>query len=178
MLPSTLEELEALRAECKAMVTRRAGISAGAAVLPIPGLDLGTDLSLLVEMLPAINRRFGLTPEQIGGLDPHTKQIIFVATTGLGNTLIGRWVPRQLVTQTLQRLGVRVATKTVVKFVPIVGQALSASISFGAMKMLGNAHVDDCFEVAKKALLSLDPEQVRVIEVTPDMVEVAREAVD
>jgi len=59
--------------------------------------------------------------------------------------------------------------------VPILGQALAASISFGAMKLLGNAHVDDCYAVAKKALLAQEPEQVRVIEVTPDMVEVARE---
>lgn len=174
MLPRTLEELEALRAECKAMVTKRAGLSAGAAVLPIPGLDLGTDLSLLIEMLPAINRKFGLTPEQIDGLDPQTKQIIFVAATSLGNTLIGRWVTQQLVMQMLQRLGVRVATKTMAKFVPFIGQALAASISFGAMKMLGNAHVDDCFAVARQALLAQNPEQIRVIEVTADMVEVAR----
>ena len=174
MLPQTLEQLDALRDECKAMVTKRAGVSAGAAVLPIPGLDLGTDLSLLIEMLPAINRKFGLSPEQIDGLDPRTKQIIFVAATSLGNTLIGKWVTQQLVVQTLQRLGVRMATKTMAKFVPFLGQALAASISFGAMKMLGNAHVDDCYAVAKKALLAQEPERIRVIEVTPDMVELAR----
>ena len=174
MLPQTLEQLDALRDECKAMVTKRAGVSASAAVLPIPGLDLGTDLSLLIEMLPAINRKFGLSPEQIDGLDPRTKQIIFVAATSLGNTLIGKWVTQQLVVQTLQRLGVRMATKTMAKFVPFLGQALAASISFGAMKMLGNAHVDDCYAVAKKALLAQEPERIRVIEVTPDMVELAR----
>lgn len=174
MLPRTLEELDALRDECKAMVTKRAGLSAGAAVLPIPGLDLGADVTLLIEMIPAINQKFGLSPHQIAGLDPKIKRIILIGATSLGNNLIGKWVTQQLVMQMLQRLGIRVATKSIAKFVPFLGQALAASISFGAMKMLGNAHVDDCYTVAKKALLMQNPEQIRVIEVTPEMVEVAR----
>ncbi|MBV2133980.1 hypothetical protein KRX52_14460 [Pseudomonas sp. MAP12] len=174
MLPHSLEQLDALRDECKAMVTRRAGLSAGAAVLPIPGLDLGADVSLLIEMIPAINKKFGLNPDQIEGLDPQIKRVILIGATSIGNNLIGKWVTRQLVMQALKRVGIRVTTKTVARFVPILGQALAASISFGAMKLLGNAHVDDCYAVAKKALLAQAPEQVRVIEVTPDMVELAR----
>ena len=174
MLPHSLEQLDALRDECKSMVTKRAGLSAGAAVLPIPGLDLGADVSLLIEMIPAINKKFGLSPEQIEGLDPQIKRMILIGATSLGNGLIGKWVTQQLVMQMLQRLGVRVATKSVAKFVPFLGQALAASISFGTMKLIGNAHVDDCYAVAKKALLAQNPEQVRVIEVTPDMVEFAR----
>lgn len=174
MLPRTLEELDALRDECKAMVTKRAGLSAGAAVLPIPGLDLGADVALLIELIPAINQKFGLSPHQIEGLDPKIKRIILIGATSLGNNLIGKWVTQQLVMQMLQRLGIRVATKSVAKFVPFLGQALAASISFGAMKLLGNAHVDDCYAVAKKALGVQSAEQIRVIEVTPEMVEVAR----
>lgn len=174
MLPQTLEELDALREECKAMVTRRAGLSAGAAVLPIPGLDLGADVALLIELIPAINQKFGLSPEQIEGLDPKIKRVILIGATSLGNNLIGKWVTQQLVMQMLQRIGIRVASKTAAKFVPILGQALAASISFGAMKLLGNAHVEDCYKVARQALLAREPEQVRVIEVTPEMVEVAR----
>ena len=174
MLPRTLEQLDALRDECKAMVTKRAGLSAGAAVLPIPGLDLGADIALLVELIPAINQKFGLAPEQIEGLDPKIKRVILIGATSLGNKMIGKWVTQQLVMQMLQRLGIRVATKSVAKFVPFLGQALAASISFGTMKLLGNAHVDDCYAVAKKALGAQSPEQIRVIEVTPEMVEVAR----
>lgn len=174
MLPRTLEELDTLRAECKAMVTKRAGLSAGAAVLPIPGLDLGADIALLVELIPAINQKFGLAPEQIDGLDPKIKRVILIGATSVGNNLIGKWVTQQLVMQALKRIGIRVTTKTLARFVPILGQALAASISFGAIKLLGNAHVDDCYAVARKALLAQQPEQVRVIEVTPDMVEVAR----
>ncbi|SDS78564.1 hypothetical protein [Pseudomonas oryzae] len=174
MLPRTLEELDALRDECKAMVTKRAGLSAGAAVLPIPGLDLGADVALLIELIPAINQKFGLSPQQIEGLDPKIKRVILIGATSLGNNLIGKWVTQQLIMQMLQRIGIRVASKTAAKFVPLLGQALAASISFGAMKLLGNAHVEDCYKVARQALLAREPEPVRVIEVTPEMVEVAR----
>lgn len=180
MLPRTLEELDALRDECRAMVTRRAGLSAGAAVLPIPGLDLGADIALLAELIPAINRKFGLDAAQVQGLDPQVQRIVLVAATSLGNNLIGQWVTRQLIVQTLQRLGIRVAGKTAAKFVPVLGQALAASVSFGAMKMLGNAHVEDCYRVAKQALLVRHAPQdgTPVIEVTPEMVEVVRETVE
>lgn len=171
MLPQTLEELDALRDECKSMVTKRAGLSAGAAIVPIPGVDLGADMTLLMEMIPAINQKFGLNPDQIEGLDPKVKRIILIGATSLGSTLVGKWVTKEMVIQLLKRVGIKVTTKAVAKFVPFIGQAVSASISFGAMKMLGNAHVDDCYKVARKALLGLNADTPRVIEVTPDMVE-------
>jgi uncharacterized protein (DUF697 family) len=152
MLPNTIEELEAIREECKSMVTTRASISAGAAVVPIPGADIGTDVTLLLEMIPTINRKFGLSHEQIDNLDPQIKKLIFVAITSIGSELVGRMITKQLIMQVLKKVGVRVATKSVAKFIPFLGSALAASISFGAMKLVGNSHVDDCYEVAKKAI--------------------------
>ena len=151
-LPRTIEELNALRDECRSMVTKRAGLSAGAAVIPIPGADIGADVALLLDMIPAINRKFGLTPDQIDHLDPQVKRIILVAITSVGSELIGRMVTKPVILQVLKRIGIRVTTKTVAKFIPFLGQALAATISFAAMRMVGNAHVDDCYEVARKDL--------------------------
>lgn len=78
--------------------------------------------------------------------------MILVAITSIGSELIGKLVTKQLVLQVLKRVGIRVATKSVAKYVPILGQALAASISFGAMKVVGNSHVDDCYEVAKRVM--------------------------
>ena len=156
MLSKTIEELEILRDQCKSMVTTRAGISAGSAVIPIPGVDIGADIALLLEMIPTINRKFGLTPDEIDDLDPQTKKIILVAITSVGSEMIGKLITKQLIIQILKRIGIRVATKSIVKYIPILGSALAASISFGAMKLVGNSHVDDCYEVAKKAILLRD----------------------
>jgi hypothetical protein len=105
-------------------------------------------------MIPTINRKFGLTPDQIGELNPEIKKYIFIAITSVGGEMVGKLITKQLVLQVLKRVGIRVATKSVVKFIPFLGQALAASISFGAMKLVGNSHVDDCYEVAKRAILS------------------------
>jgi len=99
-----------------------------------------------------INRKFGLTPEQIDELDPQTKQLILVAITSIGAEMVGKVITKQLIMQVMKRIGISVATKSVAKWVPILGSAIAAGVSFGAMKLVGNSHVDDCYQVALKAL--------------------------
>jgi uncharacterized protein (DUF697 family) len=146
--PNFPDELDATRARCKALVLRRASLSAGAAVLPLPGLDVGTDIAILLRMIPNINRRFGLSKEQIEQLDPETKRVVLVMVSSVGSELIGRVLKKEVILKLLQKAGVRVTAGTVSKIVPIVGSALSASLSFAAMKMLGDAHVEDCYRLA------------------------------
>ena len=150
---AALRQLDRVRADARAMVTRRASLSAGAAIVPIPGFDIGTDVTILVRLLPRINEKFGLAPDQIERLDADTKRAVMMFVSAVGSHVIGRLVTRDIVLKLLMKMGVRVTTKGVVKFVPLVGQALSASLSFGAMKLLGNRHVDDCYEVARRTLL-------------------------
>ncbi|WP_178113051.1 hypothetical protein [Acerihabitans arboris] len=149
---NSLAELEQVRVECKKIVTRRAGLSAGAAVIPIPGLDIGADVSLLMALLPTINEKFGLSAAQIDRVHPNRKKYTLVAITGIGSRLIGSTITRELVKMVLKRVGVRVATKSVTRYVPIIGQAAAAGLSFSAMKFLGNAHIDDCYRVIKQVL--------------------------
>ena len=148
-----LRQLDAIRESCRGMVTRCATLSAGAAIVPIPGLDIGTDVAILLQLLPKINEKFGLSPAQIEGLDVDTKRVVMMFVSTVGSNLVGRIVTRDLVIKILTKMGVRVTTKGVVKFVPLVGQAVSAGISFGAMRMLGNSHIDDCYEIARRALI-------------------------
>jgi uncharacterized protein (DUF697 family) len=158
MLARSVEELDQIRQRCRNLVTRRASLSAGVAVVPLPGIDIGTDIMILMRMLPKINREFGLSVEQVAELDPETKQIVMVLASALGSELIGRIITKELVIQIIKRFGLRIATGTVSKVVPIVGSALSASISFGAMKVLGNAHIEDCYAVARRAIERTDAE--------------------
>jgi uncharacterized protein (DUF697 family) len=161
-IATALKQLDRIRDECRAMVTRRASMSAGAAVVPIPGLDIGTDVAILIALLPRINEKFGLAPHQIDQLDVETKRVVMMFVSAVGSNLIGRLVTRDLVMKLLMKMGVRLTTQGVVKYVPLIGQAISASLSFGAMKLLGNRHVDDCYEVARRALLdAVGPETPR-----------------
>lgn len=155
-----LARLDEIRDRCRALVTRRATVSAGAAIIPFPGLDVGTDIAILVRLLPQINEEFGLSPEQIESLDVDTKRTVMLFVSSVGSSFVGRMVTRRLVIGVLKTIGVRVTAKGIVKFVPLLGQAVSASISFGAMKMLGNQHIDDCYVVARGALLQRAGEPV------------------
>lgn len=163
MLIKSLAELDLIRNECKSMVTRRSAVSAGAAAIPLPGLDIGTDVALLVEMLPAINSKFGLTPQQIAQMDTRSKRLIVVAVTSIGSEVIGKFVSRTLVMSLLKKMGTKVASKSVVRFVPFVGQAVAAGISFGVMKMVGNDHIEDCYQVCRQALLEQAKESTVIV---------------
>ncbi|WFR64022.1 hypothetical protein P9222_07380 [Paenibacillus amylolyticus] len=78
--------------------------------------------------------------------------MIYGFVMSIGSKVIGRMVTKELVVQVLQRVGVRVATKSVAKFVPFAGQGLAAALSFTAMRYVGNKHVDDCYEVVKRMI--------------------------
>jgi uncharacterized protein (DUF697 family) len=152
MQAETINELSRIRDECKSMVTKRASVSGAAAVIPLPGVDIGSDVALLLEMIPAINRRFGLSQEQIEAQDPHIKGLILVAITSVGSQLIGKTITKQLIMQLLKQVGIRMASKQVVKWIPFAGSLLAGTISFSAMKYLGNSHVDDCYSAARLIL--------------------------
>lgn len=155
MRAMTLAEIEQIRDECRALVAKRAMISGALAVVPIPGLDVGADVAIMKQMIELINAKFALTPRDIAQLDPKITQRIFVIASSIGSSLIGKYMTKELLVLAFKRVGVRLASKQAAKFVPFLGSALAAGISYGAMRMLGNAHIDDCYEVLK-ALQSED----------------------
>ena len=85
-------------------------------------------------------------------MDPETKSMIYGFVMSIGSKIIGRMVTKELVVQVLKRVGIRVATKSVAKFVPFAGQGLAAALSFTAMRYVGNKHIDDCYEVVKRMI--------------------------
>lgn len=152
LLPATEEELDHVRKACRAMVKRRAATSGGLTLVPLPGIDIAGDVAMLMELIPAINRKFGLTPEQIEQLDTHHKVMVYAMLKKVGTDLVGRVVTRQLVLASLKKVSVRLATKQVLKYLPIAGQAAAVALSVTAMIYLGNSHIDACYEVAKGAI--------------------------
>ncbi|MEI7832475.1 MAG: hypothetical protein WCJ56_04685 [bacterium] len=153
MLIKSIEELENIKKHCKHMTTRRSLISATAAAVPIPLLDIGTDFSILMEMIPAINRKFGLTTEQIEELDTETKRVLFVTIKDLGAKLAGRVLTKELIIEILKKVGIRISVKTTAKYIPLVGAGVAAIVSYGAMKWIGNHHIEDCYQVVKRVLV-------------------------
>jgi uncharacterized protein (DUF697 family) len=152
VLPTDPRKLEEVREECRKMVLRRATTSAGFAVIPIPGIDIAADVGLLMKLLPEINRRFGLTPEQIGKLEPERKLLVYALIKKSGSTLIGRVITKKIVIAVLKRVGIQMTAKQAAKYVPFAGQVASAVLGFGAMMYIGTSHIDECYQIARGTL--------------------------
>lgn len=152
MIPSTMEELDRVKMECNSMVQKRATASALAATVPMPMVDVGADVMIMLELISAINRKFGLSHEQIEQLDSAIKGKILVIISSIGSELIGKVITNKLVVTLLKKVGTKITVKQAAKYVPIVGQAVSAGISFAAMRYLGNSHVDECYDVCKRII--------------------------
>ncbi len=153
VVPDTPTRIEAVAERCRRLVTRRALVGAGVAMVPLPGLDWMTDVAILVKLIPEINREFGLTPEQVERLSPDRRVVVYKAITAGGGLLIGRVVTRELVMTLLRLVGVRLTTQQAAKFVPVAGQAVSAMLTFSALKYVCEQHIRQCMEVSRQLAL-------------------------
>ena len=158
LIPASRAEIEQVRERCRRLVQRRAVMSAGASAIPIPGIDLMSDVGLFSMLINDINHEFGLTPEQIERLNPQFKMMAYRAAVGMGGMLVGKLVSRELILHLLKRSGVKIATKQVARFVPFAGQAVAAAIGYAVFRQIGNQHVNACAAVAQE-LLTVRPSQ-------------------
>jgi hypothetical protein len=149
-----LATLEQVRAECRKLVTSRAMLAGAASAVPGAVVGVTADVGLLLQMLPQINRKFGLDPEQIDELDEQSRQQVFLLAGSAGNAIIGKVITEKLIVSILTKVGVRVGVKSVAGWVPIIGSGIAATVGFAMMKSVGNAHVEDCYRVVKQVLAS------------------------
>ncbi len=153
VVPSSPAQIEAVAKECRRMVSRRALLAAGVAVVPIPGIDWATNVGVLLKVLPDINRKFGLSAEQVERLAPDRRLVVFKAITAGGSLLVGRIVTRELVMAVLRMVGVRLSAQQVVKYVPIAGQGLSAVLTYGALRYVCEQHIKQCMAICEQLRL-------------------------
>jgi len=150
MLPVSSEDVERVRDRCRAIVRKRAAISAGVSVIPLPGVDVVADLSSFAVMVEEINKAFGLSPDQIDRLQPRMRVAAYQAVAALGGTLVGKIVTKELVLKLLQKSGARLAARSAAKIVPLAGQVASAAIGFALFRQMGYQHIDACIRVARE----------------------------
>jgi uncharacterized protein (DUF697 family) len=148
LLPSSVAAIGDVKRRCRALIRKRALLSAGAVLVPVPGLDVAADISLLLRLISEINREFGLTPDQIARLDANTRVLVYQAIIAFGSAMVGKVITHTVVTKALCAVGARVVAKQAVKYVPLAGQAVAAGLSFAAMKYVGEQHIKDCARVA------------------------------
>ncbi len=95
-LPEHHRDVDAIARQCRRLVTQRAMVSATAAVVPLPGLDVLVDVGVLARMLEEINGAFGLTPMQIEQLEAGRRISVYRVLKSLGDSAVGRAVTRDV----------------------------------------------------------------------------------
>ncbi len=150
LVPVGAQEIGVVAKQCRRLVTQRALMAAGVSMIPVPGLDWLTDVAVLVKLLPEINRAFGLTPAQIERLAPERRIVVYKAVTAAGGLLVGRVVTQKAVLLVLKVVGVRLTTQQAAKYVPVAGQAVSAVLTFSALRLVCEQHIKQCIAVCEQ----------------------------
>lgn len=154
-IPNQIEpniDLERARQESYELIKKRALVSAGASMVPVPFLDLVVDLGVLSTLLPEINNKFGLAPEQMSIYDPATKKVNWAELRKRGFELSGFVVARTAVKQSLNGFVGKYLTKQVTKFIPLGGSIVAGSLGYILMKKLAETHIEDCYQTAQQLL--------------------------
>lgn len=147
--------LEAAVKRSRKLLNKRAMVAAVASAIPVPGLDWAVDAALLSKLIPEINKEFGLTPSQLDQLDPKKRDQVQKAVALVGSVLIGKFISRDLVIKAATKIGVRLSTKQVAKYVPFAGQIVAATVGYAAIRYFGEEHMKDCIRVARQAQLEV-----------------------
>ena len=137
------------------LLHKRALLAGAVSAVPVPGLDWAVDAAMLSKLIPEINKEFGLTPQQLDSLNPKKREQVQKAVAMVGSILIGKLISRDLVIAAATKIGMRLTTKQLAKYVPFAGQIVAATVGYAAIRYLGEEHMKDCIRVAQQAQLQV-----------------------
>lgn len=143
----SLELLAKKRAACEKHVTLAAGLSAANALNPIPGADIAVDVGILVKLFQDIRETYGLSDEFLGSLKLSSIGVV----ARLANN-VAKYAVREGIMLLLKNMVGRVATKSVTKYIPFVGQAIAAGIGYKITSSVGEDYLNDCHQLAEEIL--------------------------
>lgn len=143
--------VDALRRECRALARKRALLAAASSLVPLPGVDLLTDVALLTRVIERINAHFGLDEAQVGRLTAAHQAAIYRLMAATGGTLAARLTRPGLIVVILRAIGIRLTAMEAVRFVPVAGQIIAAGIGYWSFNTLAQRHIRHC-EALQQAL--------------------------
>ncbi len=151
-LPKTIDpdlNLDKVKLECEALVKSRAKYSAGAAMLPIPFVDVAIDAGMLTQLLPEISERFGLISGRESAIDLESRDVHWHEVKDRAIDFAGLMATRGVVKKTVQGFGGRIVAKQVTKFIPLGGQLVAATMGYMIFKKIATDHINECYTLAK-----------------------------
>lgn len=139
--------LKEKREACEKYVAYAAAASAANGINPIPGSDIAVDISIIIALFKGIRDDYGLTDNFLNSL----KQSSIPVICRLANNVV-QYAAKEGVVILLKNFATRQALKTIMKYIPWVGQAISAGLGYAITSNVGHSYLNDCHELAEEAL--------------------------
>jgi GTP-binding protein EngB required for normal cell division/uncharacterized protein (DUF697 family) len=138
--------LKAKKKACERYVVLAAGASAANALNPIPGCDISVDVGILLGLFSKIKSVYG-----IDGYDLEAKTVLPKALAPIANRIIA-FASKEGLMILLKKFAGRIVAKSLLKWVPFVGQMIAASAGFGITLAVGKDYLNDCHCIAEYIL--------------------------
>jgi len=126
------------------MARRRALLGAVTSLIPVPGIDLATDLALMTKVIERINQHFGLSEAQIGQYSSQRQALVYRLLANAGGTLAARLTTPLLVGRIVRLVGIRLTAMEAARLVPIAGQLVAAGIGYWSVNTVAMRHIAHC----------------------------------
>lgn len=126
------------------MARRRALLGAVTSLIPVPGIDLATDLALMTRVIERINQHFGLSEAQIGQYSSQRQALVYRLLANAGGTLAARLTTPLLVGRIVRLVGIRLTAMEAARLVPIAGQLVAAGIGYWSVNTVAMRHIAHC----------------------------------
>lgn len=117
---------------------------------PIPGLDIGVDMALYMDMFSDIRKAYHIDDKDLSrySLMPIVKQVLELATKN-GITLL------------LKNSAGKVFVQKITKYIPLIGTAFAAGLGYKLCEYAGEEYIKDCEQAAEKIMDALMEEQIK-----------------
>ena len=135
---------ERLRRECRAMARQRALLAAASSLIPLPGIDLATDLAVMTRLIRRINEAFGFDDAQIGRLGEAQQVLVYRLLAGAGGMLAARLTTPALLGRIVRLVGLRLTAMEAARLVPLAGQLVAAGLGYWSVNMVAMRHIAHC----------------------------------
>ena len=137
------EFLKAKKQICKKQVLLAAGAAAANGINPIPGANVGIDVSILLALFASIRRTYELTEDDM----LKVQEMAIPALAHIAKNVINYGTKAGLL-KLLEKFAKREIIKRLGAYVPFVGQAIAATMGFTITKKAGMSYLEDCHALA------------------------------
>ena len=147
---TSIKDLDEKKAICLGKLDYYAFAGAASGLIPIPGVDIAADITMIIKMFSSFREIFGI--------EDNVKTILY----GIGTAAAREAIPiaenifefatKEGVKILLKQFASKELKKSITKYIPIIGWVVSATAGYNIIKEIGVNYINDCYEVAKAEL--------------------------